>query len=609
MFRSKWIPWILIALLLPLGAAENRKPEEDSIQHPTETVEVVGHIPLNRSVQSVTVYDSKQLQEMGRNGLKEILDRTPGFLVLNGGHYGQMAYAFARGAAVNQTLYIIDGVKVTDPSSSLGINLTLMPARMFERVEIVRGPLSGIYGSNAMGGVVSLTTHRDDGVTASAGFGSHGSYEAGIHTGRQFGSWHLSVNANLTRYSDDLENDTFSNNGITAGAMFRRGRVETGIRMFFHSASSGIPLNMGNPSPNREYDQTSMTATIPIAIHVSENTRIRFRFFHNANAYEFRDPDDIWSPFFKNRSRINEAETSISGKLSTFLNYRAGAEASFQSIFNQTGDTPDLDNEKTNYFSGFLSADLDLGSILISTSIRADKYRDIDSAWSPQIGASWLISEHIKVRASWGESFRAPTLPERLNPNWGNPDLEPERSRSLEAGIEIFVKRLTLGVTGFDTSYRQLIGFSPLTNAYTNLSKATIRGLEFDASWRPVDQLELRSAWTWLDTNDLQYDRQLLRRPKHALSAGITWTHPRFTLGGEMVYVGRRLDYNELDWMTPIAESPSFNTFAFNLQVTITRNLAFQARITNAFNTEYQEVFGYPAPGTRVMAGLRFHTR
>ena len=607
---EKILPLALVLVLAAPCLASKESKEEDS-ESPAlvETVEVIGHVALNRAVQSVTVHDEKVLQVPGSRGLKEIFSNTPGFLVLNGGHYGQMAYSFARGAAVNQTLFIIDGIKLNDPSSSLGLNLTMIPANLLERAEIVRGPLSGLYGSNAMGGVVSLTTRRDEGVSADAGFGNQGSWDAHVHAARNSGHWKLGLTAGLTRFKGDLNNDEFMNRGITARAMFEAGDFETGLQLFVHSAASGIPMYMGLASPNREYNQSSVIAALPITWKVDENTRVSLVFSHNTNIYEFNDPDDTWSPFYKNRSRINEAEASIAGVFLPNWHFRAGLDTAFHTIMNLTNTSAGLDNETSGYISAYAGTDMDLGRVLFTANLRMDKYRDVDTAWSPQLGASILITDQIKLRASWGESFRAPTLPERLNPSWGNPELQPETSRSLEAGADLYLNKLTLGIAVFDTRYKNLIGYSPLTWRYANLNEAVIKGVEVSASFRPVRGLELRSAWTWLDTEDKQYGRQLLRRPRHTLSAGFTWTHSLFTLGGDMIYVGKRLDYNELDWISPVVESPAFNTFSFRAMVPLTCSVAFHARVTNAFNVEYSEIYGYPAPGTRIMAGLRFKTK
>ena len=134
--------WICIALLIlpAFSRKEGEKNPEPEDQNPEliEKVEVVGQFELNRTIQSVTLYSEEDLREFCSDGLKSLLNQAPGYLVLNGGHYGQMAYSYARGASVNQTLVLVDGFKISDPSSSLGLNSTLLSPHLIEQAEIVR---------------------------------------------------------------------------------------------------------------------------------------------------------------------------------------------------------------------------------------------------------------------------------------------------------------------------------------------------------------------------------------------------------------------------------------------------------------------------------------
>ena len=145
-----------------------------------------------------------------------------------------------------------------------------------------------------------------------------------------------------------------------------------------------------------------------------------------------------------------------------------------------------VDHRKTRYFSTFLNADLALDELLVTASIRYDKYRDIDSRVSPQVGFSYLVGDTFKIRGSYAQSFRAPTLPELLNPAWGNPALEPEIGKSFEIGADIYLESLTFSVVYFDSRYENLIGFSPVTWKFANLNQAEISGIECSAGIKPT---------------------------------------------------------------------------------------------------------------------------
>jgi vitamin B12 transporter len=244
----------------------------------------------------------------------------------------------------------------------------------------------------------------------------------------------------------------------------------------------------------------------------------------------------------------------------------------------------------------------DLGMLLLAGSLRLDKYDGLAAVFSPHLGFSLNLNPVLKLRASFSRSFRAPALPERLNPYWGNPELLPETGNSLEAGADLVAAGLEFGITVFTSSYGNLIGFSPLTSRFANIQEATIRGVEASCAWQVCAGLHWRTAYTYLHTRDLQYGRELLRRPRHVLSASLQYRVPAFTLAAEMAYVGRRLDYDEMLWT--IAESRAFNRLALALQLPLAKNVIAFCRVDNALNARFEEVLGYPAPRRRFMLGV-----
>lgn len=588
-------------VFLPLYGEEAEKKEEQPRFE--EKVQVVGEVSLNRTLQSVTVFRAEDMDAFRTDNLKTVLNQTPGMLVLNTGHSGQFAYSFARGASFNQALVLVDGVKVDDPSSSIGNNLSFLSTRLIDKVEVVRGPLSNLYGSSAMGGVINVVTRRKSGLDASFAFGSHDSLEGGLNAARTLGSWTLSANASLQRYSDGRVNDRFDNSGYTVNAAYARGRVSTGAQFFGGRASSGIPFNMGTPSPQREYSQNNYVLSLPLTVQLGTAGRIAARWSSRWNRYEFRDPQDTWNSYSRNASQLHEAELKWESRFFDRLDTRAGVEYSHQRITNVSGDSSLLDKSRTHFLSVFGAAAVDWRNFLFSASLRLDKYRDVDGVVSPQFGISYLIGQRVKLRASYAESFRAPTLPERLNPQWGNKDLLPERGKSWEGGVDLYLGPFTGGVTAFHSDYRQLIGYSPVTWRFANINKARITGVETSLR-AEFSSLLLSVAHTWLDTLDVESDRQLLRRPRHSLAAAAAFRHRRFTLSADMVLVGKRLDYDELAWS--VGRISSFDVFNFSLAVPLLPRLTVQALLTNAFNREYEEVLGYPAPLRRFSVGLRY---
>lgn len=600
--RNTWVSLVLfcIGLSLPALAAEEKKEKPDI----EEKVEVIGKVPLTRALQSVSVLDRDRVQGYGGDGLQGLMNLCPGILVLNAGNPAQFSYAFARGAAVNQLLYLVDGVKLHDPSSSLAGNFSFLDPQLVEKVEVVRGPLSSLYGSSAMGGVVNVVTRRDEGLAASFAGGSHGTLTGDIHFGRRLGDFRLSVNGSLLDYDERLANDRVERRSISVHSGFQRDGLSLGLSLFGQLVDAGIPWNLGLPTPRRGYAQDNFILSLPLSLALGRSGRLEVTGSLHWNRYDFHDPDDAWNPQFANDSFIAEAQARYTSTLLERLKLVLGADVSSQRIANAENGQPLIARATMALGSVYADLQADLGRLLLSGSLRLDRYQGLDAVFSPHLGASLAVAPFLKLRASASRSFRAPSLPERLNPYWGNPGLLPESGGSLEAGFDCYLPRLQGGVTVFTSTYRNLIGFSPLTNRFANINRAEVDGAEASCDWELASGLRARVAYTFLHTRDVQYGRELLRRPRHVLNSSLSYSSRRLSLTVEAAYVGRRLDYDELLWT--VAENKAFSQVGLLLRQKLLKNMEIFCRVDNALNSRFQEILGYAAPLRRVMIGAAY---
>ncbi len=569
-----------------------------------EKIEVIGRVPLTRALQSVTTFSEKELDYLKSAGLKGVLNQSPGILVLSAGHPGQFAYTFARGAAVNQMLFLVDGCKLFDPSSSLGANFSFLSPQVIQKVEIIRGPLSNLYGSSAMGGVVNLITKKSDGMVFSLAGGSHGTYEGDFNWGKKKAPFSFSVNGHFINYSDGQVNDKMQKQGFSLQSAYEKTALNLGIQLFGNFINSGIPINLGLPTPKRHYWQQNLLVAVPFTYRLAEHLDFETKISFHWNKYEFSDPDDTWNSFFANRSLVGAMTAKFNALFWEKLKIMAGLDYSLQSIDNQSNGEVLLEDAGANIFSHFLSVNADLNKFLLSASIRLDKYKNLKIVASPQLGLSYNLSANFKIRASYAESFRAPTLPELLNPYWGNSALVPEIGKSIECGVDLFMQSLAMGITYFDSRYLNLIGYSPITWKFVNIDEAVARGIEFSIKKTVFKHWQWGLSYTYLKTMDIQYNRELLRRPRHTFSTELTYQSARFDFFAEMIYVGKRLDYDELLWS--IADNPAFNTFNFVLNFPVSSKFSLFINISNAFNRHFEEVLGYPAPLRRFLVGIKY---
>jgi vitamin B12 transporter len=598
--RNAWVSLVLFCLFLPALAAEEKKVKPDI----EEKVEVIGKVPLTRALQSVSVLDREQVQGYGRDGLQGLMNLCPGILVLNAGNPAQFSYAFARGAAVNQLLYLVDGVKLHDPSSSLAGNFSFLDPQLVEKVEVVRGPLSSLYGSSAMGGVVNVVTRRDEGLGVTFAAGSHGTLDGDLHFGRRLGDFRLSVNGSLLDYDERQDNDRVERRSISVHSAFQRDGLDLGLSLFGQWVDAGIPWNLGAPTPRRGYEQGNFLLSLPLSLALGGNGRLEFTGSLHWNRYSFRDPDDSWNPQFANDSFIAEAQAEYSVTLLERLHLAMGADVSSQRIANAENGRPLIARAAMAMGSVHAGLQADLGRLLLSGSLRVDRYQGLAAVLSPHLGASLRVAPFLKLRASAARSFRAPSLPERLNPYWGNAGLNPETGGSLEAGFDCYLPRLQGGLTVFASTYRDLIGFSPLTSRFANINRADVNGAEASCDWEFAARLRARVAYTYLHTRDVQYDRELLRRPRHVLNSSLAYGGRRFSLLLEAAYVGRRLDYDEVLWT--VAENKAFSQVRLQLRQRLLKNMEIFCRVDNALDSSFEEVLGYPAPLRRVMIGAAY---
>ena len=591
-FCLLWFSFMLFS------AEKKEKPQLE------EKIEVIGQVPLLRALQSVTIFSEKELNYLKFAGLKAILNQSPGILVLSAGHPGQFAYTFARGAAVNQMLFLVDGCRLFDPSSSLGGNFSFLSPQVIEKIEIIRGPLSNLYGSNAMGGVVNLITKKSDGLDFSLARGSHGTYEGDFNWGGKKTAFNFSLNGHFLYYSDGLLNDKLQKQGFSFHSAYEKANLNLGIYLFGNLVNSGIPINLGLPTPERHYWQKNLLLSAPFSYRFEEHFDIESKISFHWNQYEFSDPDDTWNSFYANQSFVGALTAKFNALFWDKLKIMAGIDYSLQMIDNQSNGELLLKEATTNIYSHFLSVNADLDQFLFSASFRLDKYKNLKTVVSPQLGVSFNLLPNLKIRTSYAQSFRAPTLPELLNPFWGNAALVPETGKSLELGINFYLQSLAMGITYFDSQYLNLIGYSPITWKFVNINKALIKGIELSVKKALLKHWQWGLAYTYLKTRDIQYNRKLLRRPQHTFSTQLTYQSVKFDIFAEMVYVGKRLDYDELVWS--VAENPSFNTFSFVFNFPVANRITWFLNISNAFNRHFEEVLGYPAPLRRILIGIKY---
>ncbi len=565
---------------------------------------------------SVTVVTREEIDEKGALDVADVLRDVPGLVVSRTGSPGKTTSLFIRGASSTQTLVLWNGIELNNPFFS-GFDWGRFSTAGVEQVEIVRGPFSAIYGSDAVAGVVNvLTTPKKSELRGGYETGSHGLRNAELDGARVTQSMQLGGTFEHRQDDGFFANDFFRQNSALAFWKWSPFRdFSLGVSGRRTSYSIGIPFNNNAdgsqlvPSPNRRGDGNERQLAIPI-----QQTIGRFGYevtlSESRQRDDFTDPDD---PFglvdSTTRSSVRRARlvTHTATALGTIV---AGGEYERATVDDRNNFGPNLtDDRRTNrslFVEDRLSHDLTQDARLeLSAGVRYDHFDLFGSQTSPRVAAA-IVMGRDKFRAAYGEGFRAPSVGELFYPFSGNPNLHPETSRNFEAGYDYaFGRTGLLTATYFNSTYRDLIVFDPATFVFGNVGRAKSDGVEAGAQARLTNSLTGSISYTYLHKDeDSTTGKPLLRRPKHSGSASLGYRSGNLELNGTLLRTGRRDDFLAV---APFSRTinGAYTVIDANFQYHLGSLIPF-VKVDNLRNERYEEVKGFRSPPRRASFGIRF---
>ncbi len=626
--------------------------------------------PLSEAPASVSVVDEAELRIKQSTTLAEALDLVPGVTIARNGGRGALTSLFPRGGESDFTLVIVDGMRLN--AFGGGSDLSQIALGNVERVEMVRGPQSAVFGSDAIGGVLQVVTAHDGpprGEVRAEG-GSQATSNVSANTAGSSGSW--SWGASIGRSASDgftgtapasgerVSNDDWWERQFAGSFEWEPGEtssVRANVRR--HESDRGFPGPYGSdpagtfPGVDRisrganDDRQGAVSATHPWGRALAGRVRQRYALAYGRLGSDYVSSFDT-STFETRRLNVRAQTDVLIGASSSMTAGVEGQREEARSTYitgEQFGQVP-VERWTVGYFGEWRQA---LGAAASFTGgIRIDRiHRDalegdpnpfsprpafaaddrvsvnprLSFAWSPWQGADG--ASPARVHAAFGTGIRPPDAYEIAFTD--NPELKPERSRSFELGIDATTTAapVTVDATFFHNTFDDLIvavgSFGDASRYRTdNISNARAQGLELGGTWRPANRITLRVAYTWLDTDILAVDRArqapppfevgdpLIRRPRHHASADLLVTRGRFAgfldVGGR----GRTLDVDpSLGTFGGLFQSAGFVVANAGLTLRVHRMVDVFARVTNAFDREYEEVLGFPALGRSGFAGVR----
>ena len=608
--------------------------------------------PIQRSGSAISVITREQLQTFNATSPVDALRNVPGLDITETGGPGATTNVRLRGANPGQTLVLIDGIRVNDPSGASGDFdfATLLPTAI-ERIEVLRGPQSALYGSDAIGGVVNIITRAGGGephgefrteagqygtITSSAtAFGSSGPWSYSFSGGGQgsegFSRYGYRI-GQLERKFGSFEPDGFTRYGGYGRLGYDAGqgvKFEIGVLSFTQSdyaaSSSTLPRLVQATGPTRIFPDTPSAATRELTQIFARATAEQGPLTQSLRVYANetdRTNEDV-------SYRTNQLPRNTTDILSEFLGRRVGTEyqgdlrfGTFGTLtFGGRAESESASTYSTSFLPtarprvGTLKAEQDTRSVfalyqlpieerlILSLGGRHDEVAGISfDTW--RASAAYLIPESgTKLRASGGTGGKAPTLFQLFSPVNGTATLQPETSIGWDAGIDqiLFDGRLTASATVFANKLDNLINFDSVTQRYFNTARAETSGLELEGTailW--PDFVRLTGAYTYLHAVDLATHLTLQRRPEHVGRIGLGLTPlPGWLIEPRVTVVARRFSGN--NETQPL---PGYGRLDVYSEYRIDGTWKVFGRIENVTDTRYQEVLNYGTTGRALYAGF-----
>ncbi len=597
--RYLLFPILFIYLLNSAFAqVEDEKIHEYVVVTANRFEEILKDVPF-----SVTVIDEKEMEKAGFKSLEEVLRIVSGLEIAQTGSKGHLTSVFIRGANSNHNLILLDGVPLNEPSS-FSFDFSKIPISSIERIEILRGPQSAIWGTDAMGGVINIITKRNKEVKGLVGYGSDRSFNASFYGGSEISKFIFTSAFDYFSGKGNFENDDFKSRELIlrAGRNLKNGEISILWRK--NNSELGIPFNMGLPSLNRREKVSEDILLIPFRWRI-KSTELRMDLSFHERKYKFSDPDDPWGSS-KSNTESRVGRVIIYGKTSFLKNntFFWGLEGSLSKVFAEDSWGVNLSWEKVKERAIFFN-DIwkPLRNLTFQGGLRAEWNSQFGNHLSPRIACSLLLPENLRLRLSWGEGFRAPNPMEFAGP-YGNRNLKPERSKSGELGLDqsLLKGKIVWNISFFENKFSNLISFDFNTFKMANLKSARSKGIELSLSLFPLRNLSFETSYTNLKTKD-QDGNPLLRRPEHSFLSSISWSpSERINLYLFHEVKGKRKDIDEKTFL--YVDNPKFDRTNLNLRFKLENHLFLSINVQNLFNKKIEEIYGYPSPDRSIIVNL-----
>ena len=577
--------------------------------------------PLADSPSAVAVVTREQIEAKKPFDLLDVLRLAPGLSFSQSGTRGKTTSLFTRGTNSNQTLVLVDGVRANSPQDGR-FDFGQIPVENIERVEVVRGAASALYGSDAIGGVINIITRRGTGPLQPGGlleFGNRGINRQEINANGTFGENdenQLSFSGFRLQTDGNFRNDDYRNVG--ASLRFDRSLSTNKTLSFIGRTSEskfGVP---GQRDLSFDPFQRDNSRDTQLSIQF-ENLDGKRRDKIILGQYDRRLEDDdtrdttaatLAPSRFNNRVQSLDAQSSYNfGRNLVTTGFEARREsADITSNFAFVGDGGAVQTGGSSYnrssrtYGLFVQDEFKSGKFTLVPGARYEDNSQFGSFTSYRVAGAYDVAPVTRLKASYGTAFKAPSFDSLYFPNFGNPNLDPETSRGYDLGVLQKFGAGTVELTYYNNTLTDLIASDPKTFLPANIARAKTHGFEL-ALDQPINR-NFRLLVAGNTTATSSSGSQLLRRPRFNASADLIANRGKFGADLGIVAQGERFDSNFVNQFTPVKYGGYVRT-DFTLSYRVRPQLSVYARVGNLFDRKYEEVAGYQAPRFNVSLGIK----
>jgi len=592
---------------------------------------------------SITVIDSAEIASGNKINLFDLLNSEYGLSVTQPGGLGALSTINIRGSNPEHTLILLDGVEMNMTSDAANVyDFANLPAENINRIEVLRGPQSTLYGSDAMAGVINIITNKGMGKPAlqlSAEGGSYSTFKGNAGLSGSFNNFNYLVSFGRTQ-SDGIssagekygntENDGYSGNNISSRLGYDINE-HAGINFFLRFTKAETDLDQFGgefgDDPTYLYNLEELTSRIEGYFNLFDgfwDQKIGASYYKSIRKYDFdstvNNPASSNSLYDGKKYKLdwqNNPHVFDSNIITAGIDFeieQASTEYYYSSAFGPYESI--IPNSETTTTGFYLQDQLEINNnFFASVGIRYDFYKKFGGAFTYRIAPAYIFWQTgTKLKATIGTGFNAPSIFYLYDPSFGNEELNPEKNFGWDVGVEQFFwfSGVSTGATYFSNEFTDLFG-SDENFKTVNIQKAKSNGVELFTKAVLTNQLDIKLNYTYTNAvnkseQSPDYNEKLLRRPENKIGALINYNFvEQANVNLEVIYVGGSDDKDfstfpasriAIEEYTLINVAAHYDLFAF---------LRLTGRIENLLDADYEEIFGFGRPGLSGYAGLRIN--